>query len=403
MKEGIRAPSVKTIGLSGYNNRKKQTLLTAARHNLRDIQKELGADGHIDPGRICLNQTLAGPDTPAGVVALAKSLMDGIGYTPKRKDYTQAHEVLITLPGRSTVEAGQYFSFCLDFIVAQFGPDAILSAIVHHDEAEPHLHVLLIPIAGGQYVGSSLITKPSLAELIDKFAADALKSFGIVVMTSIKGKDRARAAQMVDKGLRVALDGIASPALLQAILKAAARHPAPFMEPLELRLDDQLDDGGAAFRRIALSTGKGAKKERDYKPYGFEKTIIPDQRKPYGFEKAVDQTIETPRNHPCVVSAINPPLPSAKPPTPATMKDVSNRSDSVGKSATDSPVSTGGKQPPTAEHFPESIRVRDSDLDPALYDPTTGEYFKPPPKPARQQKQAADAWVKSALSNRQLA
>jgi len=43
------------------------------------------------------------------------------------------------------------------------------------------------------------------------------------------------------------------------------------------------------------------------------------------------------------------------------------------------------------------VRVRESEIDASLYDPTTGEYFKPPPKPARQQKQAADAWVSAGL------
>jgi len=42
-------------------------------------------------------------------------------------------------------------------------------------------------------------------------------------------------------------------------------------------------------------------------------------------------------------------------------------------------------------------RVRDRDLDPAMYEPSTGEYFKAPTAPARKQKQAADRWVKSAL------
>ena len=49
------------------------------------------------------------------------------------------------------------------------------------------------------------------------------------------------------------------------------------------------------------------------------------------------------------------------------------------------------------------VRVRESEIDTSLYDPTTGEYIKPPSKSARRQKQAADAWVKSAFSNRQLA
>lgn len=49
------------------------------------------------------------------------------------------------------------------------------------------------------------------------------------------------------------------------------------------------------------------------------------------------------------------------------------------------------------------VRVRESEIEASLYDSATGEYFKPAPKPELRQKQAADAWVKSALSNRQLA
>jgi hypothetical protein len=43
-------------------------------------------------------------------------------------------------------------------------------------------------------------------------------------------------------------------------------------------------------------------------------------------------------------------------------------------------------------------RVRERDLNPANYDPDTGEFFKAPTAPARKQKQAADRWVKSKLA-----
>jgi hypothetical protein len=49
------------------------------------------------------------------------------------------------------------------------------------------------------------------------------------------------------------------------------------------------------------------------------------------------------------------------------------------------------------------VRVRESEIDASLYDPIAGEYFKPPPKPARLQKQAAEKWANAALINRQLA
>lgn len=50
-----------------------------------------------------------------------------------------------------------------------------------------------------------------------------------------------------------------------------------------------------------------------------------------------------------------------------------------------------------ADHGGQLERVRERDLDPAMYDPTTGEYFAAPKAPARTQKQAADRWVKTAL------
>ena len=47
----------------------------------------------------------------------------------------------------------------------------------------------------------------------------------------------------------------------------------------------------------------------------------------------------------------------------------------------------------------ESVRVRDRDLDPALYDSETGEYFQRPPPAPRRHKQAVDAAL-SALRGR---
>jgi hypothetical protein len=71
-------------------------------------------------------------------------------------------------------------------------------------------------------------------------------------------------------------------------------------------------------------------------------------------------------------------------------------------SAVSADHSKGNDDDGKPEQF-DVVRVRESEIDASLYDPTTGEYFKPPPKPAQRLKQAADAWVKSALSNRQLA
>jgi hypothetical protein len=50
------------------------------------------------------------------------------------------------------------------------------------------------------------------------------------------------------------------------------------------------------------------------------------------------------------------------------------------------------------DHRGQIERVHDQDLDPATYDSDTGEFCAAPKAPARQQKQAADTWVKSKLA-----
>ena len=174
MNEIVIPFTTKTIGLSRYRNRKPQSLLQAARHNLRDIQKELGANSHIDAKRIGLNVIMAGPDTPAGVTALALSLMAAasVDVSKLRKDYTQAHELLFTLAAATKVNPNDYFESCLRMVVKQFGAGNILSAIVHHDESAPHFHILIAPIAGDHYLGSSLIDRARLAQLRAVYATE---------------------------------------------------------------------------------------------------------------------------------------------------------------------------------------------------------------------------------------
>jgi hypothetical protein len=60
------------------------------------------------------------------------------------------------------------------------------------------------------------------------------------------------------------------------------------------------------------------------------------------------------------------------------------------------PSPTTPKPDPIAEHQ-ELVRVRESELDPSLFNPETGEYFQRPPKPDLYQKRAAEHWVANAL------
>lgn len=180
MAENVGHFAVKSIGLSRVNGRKPCTLLEAARHNLRETQAEQGATGHIDPRRSVLNRVMAGPSRAVDVLALATLLMATacVDIAKLRRDYCQAIEVVVSLPPGSTIEPDSYFAKALDWLNVAL-PLPVLSAVVHHDEAALHLHVLLLPLMNGKHVGSSPIERLTLKQMREGFFAQVAGPAGL--------------------------------------------------------------------------------------------------------------------------------------------------------------------------------------------------------------------------------
>jgi hypothetical protein len=171
MAEDIGFFAVKSIGLSRVNGRKPCTLLQAARHNLREIQAEMGAVGRIDPMRSASNIVLHGPSTAGEVQVQADALLAaaGIGTDKLRRDHCQGIEAVFSLPTGALVgDRPAYFRQCLAWVARATGLP-VLSAVVHNDEAEQHLHVLVLPVRGCAHVGSSPIDRIELKRLRDDF------------------------------------------------------------------------------------------------------------------------------------------------------------------------------------------------------------------------------------------
>ena len=363
--------AVKTIGLSKRMKRKPQTLLQADKHNRRETQKERGSRAHIDPARSHLNRRIAGPALSADVVALALARMAGAGYKPLRQDYTQAYELLFSLPVNAGVDAAVYFAQCLQWAVAQFGLDNILSADEHHDESAPHLHILVLPMAGVRYLGSKLIDRVRLASLRDSFAELAL-SFGLKEpIRRLHGAMKEVTARMVLEHLESTQDATLRGALWSTHKQDIERNPARYAAALGLVLPEL----AARVKKVktladlAASKGKGPRYERAVKPIGFGggsvAGLVADVVNPIGFENDPEK-IET---IPVLVSAQKPSvssftLPARLMPPPEQIE---------------------------CEAAPlDAVRVRDDDHDPAQYDPDTGDYFDPSPPAARRHRQAAN-------------
>lgn len=62
-------------------------------------------------------------------------------------------------------EQRQFFVDCTRFFAERYGEGNIISAVVHMDETTPHLHLNLIPIAGGRLCAKKLLDRKALTAL----------------------------------------------------------------------------------------------------------------------------------------------------------------------------------------------------------------------------------------------
>lgn len=173
--------NVGTIGRSKRNGRKPSDLLGAARHNLRQIDAELGPGSTIESDRTRLNQILRGSTQAEEIVKLSKFQISNAGIETRklRYDHVQAVEILISLKCDLLQETAHFFQSCVDWLEAWFGKEKVLSAVLHLDESKPHLHALISPVVDGKVNGSRLINRQSLLKQKNAFEAEVAKKFGL--------------------------------------------------------------------------------------------------------------------------------------------------------------------------------------------------------------------------------
>ena len=344
-------------------------IVVAARHNRRVIQAELGATGSIDPTRSCLNETLIGPLTAADVGRLAKAKMAAAGVVKLRKDAVMSLEFVFSLPPGHAIDDRAYFTACAAWVGATFGgAQNVLSVDIHRDESQPHCHVLALPLINGRMIGNKLIGgKQQLMALHKDFHAKVAALYGLnKAPARLIGTTKQAAAKAVLQKLQETSDGALQSAVWAVIREAVERDPAPFMSALDIELK-------AAAKKLkpfvdyVTSKGKGPLKELNAIAFA---------------SPANDRRL-------CSVAFTSKPpvsLPADPTPRPAPKA----------KSAPQPPANNQAMKSIDGCNI-ETVRTKDNDLDPALYDLTTGEYFQRPPPLARNQRQAADAWVAAAL------
>lgn len=267
--------ATKSISLNICGGRKPQTLMDAARHNLREIQAERGAGSHINASRIAENVLLAGPGTAEGVQALADEwhTRAGIDTSTLRRDHCQAIEVLFSLHEQSGIDPVAYFRRCLDWVSAEMRLP-VISAVIHMDEKTPHCHALLLPVREGKHVGSYPIARERLRGLRDSFfntvaGPAGLKRMGAKMVGDVKRMAVAAVLRTCEAQGLAEKNGALWPFFRAAI----ERDPTKAVQALNLS------------EKEIRAGEKGAPN-----PIGFAGDSIDARANPIGFEKYPEKT-----------------------------------------------------------------------------------------------------------------
>lgn len=242
----------------------ERQLLLAAKHNLRAIKCELEPGGHIDPERIHLNRHLAGPDTAVEVTRLAKNSIAAAGIQKLKKNAVRALEFLVTVPAGQAIDEDAYFKAALDWLAADFGGmQNVLSADVHKDEANPHMHVLILPLMDGRMIGSEALGGPArTARRYREFVADVAEPFGLFGGAErLSEKSRRVVAQAVLGELNRRDDPALRSSLFPPLRDDVARAPARYAAILGIDVAAMLPRPRLrSSTSIFISKGKGSQR-----------------------------------------------------------------------------------------------------------------------------------------------
>lgn len=229
--------AVKTIGLSRLGGRKPCTLRDAVRHNRREIQAELGAIGRINPTRSSSNVILFGEPTTEGVLYAANEILVSAGIDQKklRCDWTQAAEFVFSLgEDCSIVDRDDYWNCCLNWLVAERGVH-VLTADIHRDEDNEHMHCLVSPVLRGKLEGSKLVNRTAFRELRESFWETVAAPAGFKrPAAKLYGAVKAAAVALVTEHLQRLEDPSVLSVLWPITQKAIKTNPLPFLQLLGL-------------------------------------------------------------------------------------------------------------------------------------------------------------------------
>lgn len=225
----------------------------AARHNTRELKAEFcTSDGRIAPSKCYSNYALVGPMNAAAIMADAKQVMLDAGVKKvARSDCIMAVEVVFSLPAGTAIDTVAYFKECLAWVDTAYGACPIISAIVHLDEACPHMHVLLVPVVDGRMQGHKVCGFAGvLAQRTDAFHVAVAAKYGLAKPNKKPRLKHVETNALADSLLDLLVSGSpamqGNPVAQEKLRDLLAHDPVPLAKALKVKLRQEAEPATAS-------------------------------------------------------------------------------------------------------------------------------------------------------------
>lgn len=154
-------------------------------HNRRE-REHSNSNPDIDPSRTAQNYSLIETQTSSYNELIDKRIKEGYkGSKAIRKDAVRCCEAIFTaspeyMSSMTLEDEMLFFNDCLKFAGERFGKDNIISAEVHKDENNPHLHINFVPLTSdGRLSAKDMLGgRKDMQQLQDDFYEHISKYWG---------------------------------------------------------------------------------------------------------------------------------------------------------------------------------------------------------------------------------
>jgi hypothetical protein len=237
--------SMAYFSVAKASRKEGKSLEVMVKHNRRVHSSLGGEELGIDPARTHLNECLWGdPDWRMVIAAFNTAVM--VADAPMKANTVFALEFVFSIPAGHRVRGEPidemaFFRDCMGWVVSRFASGSwklVLTADVHRDQSNPHMHLLLLPLAEGRWFGSDAVGHaPKLAAHQDSFHGLVGTKYGLTRPSPKLGKkERAQIAAEVLAAMRSRADPAIGSDMWHLIERSIRADPGVYAEFLGVRI-----------------------------------------------------------------------------------------------------------------------------------------------------------------------